>query len=390
MIAVHIPRFALSVAAGGSRELLAGPVALAPEPGSPLVVAEPSPAAEAGGVCSGMAVGEALARVPGLKLLAPDPVASGVLWEKVLCALEGIGAAVEDHGPALACFESDGLHRLHGDGRDGVVEVAGRAIGRPARFGMGPNRFCAVAAATQARSRRPAAIDGARGLAPLPVTLLARDPRVSHLPEELERLGFSSLGQLAGLPRGSVAERFGRSGLVAWSLARGEDEPLRPRSRAERLEETVELPDAACGPQLQRALELLVERLLARPDRCSRPLRSVVLSAALEGGGSWLRPVTLREPLDDSQRVLLAVGRHLEELPAPVRALSLAASSLGEPGSPDRPLFADPGERRAERLREALAQVRAAAGPRAALRVLMVDPDSRLPERHAVLAPYEK
>lgn len=390
MVALYIPRFALSVAAGGSRELLAGPVALAPEPGSPLVVSEPSPAAEAGGVCGGMAVGEALARVPELKFLSPDPVAAGSLWEEVVSALEGTGAAVEDHGPALACFESDGLHRLHGDGRDGVVRAAARAIGRPARFGIGPNRFCAVAAARQARSRRPMAIEGARGLSPLPVVLLEHDGRVSHLPGELERLGVGTLGELAALPRGSVAERFGRAGLVAWDLARGEDEPLRPRSPGEHLEETLELPDAACGPQLQRALELLVERLLARPDRRSRPLRSVVLSAALEGGGSWLRSVTLREALDDRQRILLAVGRHLEELPAPARALSLAASAFGEPGSPDRALFATPGERRSERLRGALAQVRAAAGPGAALRVLMVDPESRLPERRAVLAPYEK
>ena len=63
---------------------------------------------------------------------------------------------------------------------------------------------------------------------------------------------------------------------------------------------------------------------------------------------------------------------------------------MGAAGSPDRSLFDSPGERRAERLRGALAQVRAAAGPRAALRVLMVDPDSRLPERRAVLAPYEE
>ena len=41
------------------------------------------------------------------------------------------------------------------------------------------------------------------------------------------------------------------------------------------------------------------------------------------------------------------------------------------------------------RLREAIRQVRAAAGPNAALRVLEVDPDSRFPERRAVLTPFE-
>jgi len=40
-------------------------------------------------------------------------------------------------------------------------------------------------------------------------------------------------------------------------------------------------------------------------------------------------------------------------------------------------------------LREAVKQARAAAGPDAALRVLAVDPDSRVPERRAVLTPFE-
>jgi len=40
-------------------------------------------------------------------------------------------------------------------------------------------------------------------------------------------------------------------------------------------------------------------------------------------------------------------------------------------------------------LREAVRQVRAVAGPEGALRVLAIDPDSRVPERRAVLAPFE-
>ena len=88
--------------------------------------------------------------------------------------------------------------------------------------------------------------------------------------------------------------------------------------------------------------------------------------------------------------MVLALGRQLEELPAPAASLSLAARALGVAGSPDRELFSGAANRRAERLRSALGQVRAVAGPAGAMRVLMVDPDSRLPERRAVLAPYEQ
>ncbi len=43
---------------------------------------------------------------------------------------------------------------------------------------------------------------------------------------------------------------------------------------------------------------------------------------------------------------------------------------------------------RRARLREAVGQVRAAAGPEAALRAVCVDPDSRVPERRVVLTPF--
>jgi len=54
-------------------------------------------------------------------------------------------------------------------------------------------------------------------------------------------------------------------------------------------------------------------------------------------------------------------------------------------------LFRSPSSNSARRarLREAIRQVRAVAGPEGALRVLAVDPDSRVPERRAVLTPFE-
>jgi protein ImuB len=44
---------------------------------------------------------------------------------------------------------------------------------------------------------------------------------------------------------------------------------------------------------------------------------------------------------------------------------------------------------RAARLREAVRQARAVAGPDAALRIVPVDPDSRVPERRNTLAPWD-
>ena len=78
----------------------------------------------------------------------------------------------------------------------------------------------------------------------------------------------------------------------------------------------------------------------------------------------------------------------LAELPAPIEQLSLEAVSLG-PAVGEQLSFRRPDEReRRRRLREALRQTRATVGAEALLRVLEVDPASRIPERRAVLTPF--
>jgi protein ImuB len=176
---------------------------------------------------------------------------------------------------------------------------------------------------------------------------------------------------------------------VAWELARGRDSPLRPRLPADRLEEVLELPESASGPQLERALGLLIDRVLARPERRGRTLRAVVLSAVLVGGGTWRTQMTFREALADPRRMRLALVGRLAELPAPADALRLRVEAFGPPSGDQRSLLAEPTAVRLARLREAVRQARAVAGPDAALRILPVDPDSRVPERRLALAPWE-
>jgi protein ImuB len=393
IVCVLLPRFALTVAAADREQLLGQPAALAPEPGREQLVGEVSPAAEAQGVRPGMRLGEALARSPRLALVPPDPVGVADAWEAVLKRLESIGAAVEAPAPGQALFDSTGLRRLHSGHLDGVLEAARRALKRPARIGAGPTRFVALAAAHTARARRPVVVAGDRArdfLAGRPVDLLRHRPGLERLPEQLERLGVATLGELAKLPRAALADRFGTAGTRAHELASGEDTPVRPRAASERLEETLDLPEAASGPQLERGLSMLVDRLLARRDRDGRTIRAAVLSATLvESGGTWRERVVFREATADPGRMMLVLASRLHLLPAPAETLRLAADRLGPSHASGDALFEDGTAERRARLREAVGQARAAAGPEAALRVLAVDPDSRVPERRAVLTPFE-
>jgi protein ImuB len=396
VVCVLLPRFELVVAVGARETLLQGPAALAPESGREQLVGEVSAAAEGFGIHPGMRMGEALARCPRLALVPPDPVGVADAWERVLVALEAAGALVEPGRPGLACFEARGLRRLHGGSLDGVLEATRETLRRAgvgaARLGAGPSRFCAiVAAAARSRARRAGFVAGADGLASERVALLRADhrPELAALPEELERLGIATLGALAALPRAAVADRFGRPGLLAHDLAGGVDTPLAPRRPSEVLEEVLELEESSSGTQLERALGLLVDRLLARRERDGRTLRVVILGATLVEGGTWRERVVFREPLSDAGRMHLVLAQRLALLPAPAESLRLSVERFGPPHPAGAALFDDSSARRQARLREAIRQVRATAGPEAALRILAVDPDSRVPERRAVLTPFE-
>ncbi|HEX8075428.1 MAG TPA: hypothetical protein VF545_10655 [Thermoleophilaceae bacterium] len=408
-VCVLYVRFALLAALGGRQGLLGQPVALAPEPGRRQVVGEVSAGAEALGVAAGMRVGEALARCPELRLVQPDPDGVRTAWRRVLDLLAGIGAECESDREGVAFFAADGLRGLHGGRLDGVLAATRGAVGRGARIGCAPSRFSSYAAALHARPRRRAAPAPGAGLAisapgvvtvpagsvraflaPLPVGLLRTRPELAALPDVLERLGIRTLGELAALPAPAVAERFGHPGRLALDLAGGRDTPLEARRPPEPVSERIDLPDAALGPQLERALELLLGRLLARRERRGRTLRSLALSARFVEGGTWRTRITLRRASAEGDRILVALAPKLAELPAPAQALGLEVEAFGPPAHDQGRLLGDsPVAVRRRRISDAVGQARQAAGADAALRVLEVDPGSRLPERRAVLAPFQ-
>ncbi len=397
---VLIPRFSLRVACP---DRLDEPVALAPLPGDRQAVGEVSRAAEADGVQAGMPLGEALVRCPSLRLIPSDPAGVAELWDGLLDRLEGIGAAVESDRPGEAFFAVEGLLGIHGGALDGVIAAAREAAQMPVRIAVAPNRFAAfVAAGRGSRLPRTLSAGGVavvprralgRFLAPLPVaTLVARlgtaEPEARELVGALKRLGLGTLGRLAALSPDQIADRFGPPGLRALRLARGEDTPLRPREPHEELVAEIELPEGAAGPQLGRALELLVDRLLAARGRRERTVLALRLSALLASGGSWSVEQVLGRPTASARVIGSLLAPRLETLPEPASALRLRALALGPRAADQLELALGGREPRRGRLAAAVREVRAAAGVEALLKIIDVDPGSRVPERRVLLTPY--
>jgi protein ImuB len=400
---VLIPRFSLRAAAGGSWRP-EEPAALAPPPGARQALGEVSGAAEGQGVHAGMALGESLARCPSLRLVGPDPARAAEIWEAVCGRLEGIGAAVESMRPGEAFFAVDGLCGLYGGEATGVLAAAREAARGRAQIAAAPGRFAAaLAAARGQRLPRPLRREGAEAivteralasfLRPHPVAALrgrlgAPEPREGELIGALQRLGIATLGKLAALSADQLADRFGALGLRALRLARGEDEPLRPRAPREELAAEIELPDGTAGPQLDRALELLIDRLLASPARRGRTVLALRLSAPLCGGGSWSTEQGLGRPSASAAVIRRLLTPRLEALPGPASALRLRALALGAEAVDQLELGLDGAEPRRRRLAAAVREVRAATGAEALLRVIDLEPRSRVPERRFLLSPH--
>ena len=323
---------------------------------------------------------------PGPGRAIPDPVAAAEATEAMVCALEGIGAAVESERAGEAFFAIDGLRGLYG-GIEGVLTTAREAVAAaggggaevPAGVAAGPTRLAAFVAATG--WRRPVPVAALRH------RLGVADEEAGELIEALRRLGIVTLPRLARLSPDQVADRFGELGLRALRLARGGDDPLRPRVPHEELTARVELPEGTAGRQLERALELLVDRLLAAPRRRGRTLLGLRLGALLCGGGSWSVDQGLGRPTASARTLRGLLLPRLGALPGPAEALRLRALGLGPPVGDQLELAVGGAAPRRRRLAAALREVRAAQGPEALLRVLPVDPDSRVPERWAMLTP---
>jgi len=355
-----------------------------------MTIGEVSPSAQAQGVRAGMALGEALGRCPQLELIPGDPIKVARAWDQAARSLEGIGAQLELARPGLAYFDGRGLEGIHG-GRDGVIAAAGETLRRPPRIGVAPTRFGALAAALESRSRRARVIgdrEARRYLAARPISVLRYRPETEPLVPSLERLGISTLGEVVKLGAAAITDRFGDSGGLARRLALGHDTPLQTRRVEDRVEESMDVGDANSGLLLQRTLGVLVDRLLARPERRGRTLRALVLSAHLVDRGTWREHVVLREAIANRQRILDALTAPLGLLPAPTAALGLAVAEFG-PAIADQATLLD-GDRTARdaRRRQTIAQVRALAGPHALFRVLVVEPDSPLPEHRAITTPF--
>lgn len=218
------------------------------------------------------------------QLCGPDAGPQAARWfERVITTVTGFCPDVEVAEPGVCAFGARGPARYFG----GEAVLAAKIItavaelGVESRIGVADGMFAARLAARQASPASPALVIPAGGtagfLAAQLVTVLADQGLADQdLAGLLKRLGLGTLGDLAALPAGDVASRFGAAGETAHRLARGLDSrPLAVRRPADDLSvaRKFDPPEPLAEPVVfaARALaEQLHEGLAARGLTCVR------------------------------------------------------------------------------------------------------------------------
>lgn len=412
-LCLWLPTFELRLELVRAPELDATSVALlSPGESARRTVWQVSERAHEAGVRPGQLISQAVSLCPSLTLLEPDPAHYEAAVDAMLEALVELTPVVEPAGAGRVFLGMDGLERLFGPplrqaerALQALFQVFPAPLVASTRAGMAPGRFGAWVAAVSGRPGRPVTVDDGAlvsFLAPRPVGALPVDPLVI---ERLERLGISTLGELARYPEAALVAQFGEEGrsALAWATGRRID-PVRPWHRPRPIRVSLDFPvPVGLAETLQGALDRLAERALSRPARRGRSVTAVRLGAHLEGGGSWFVDAVLREPTSDPAKIASPLRGKMTLSPPPraVETLILELTRFGAPSAQTHLFDRREEHGRAEAgrdlargevpasLRDAVKELKLRLGHSPLYRVVEVDPWSRIPERRNALLSFD-
>ncbi len=243
----------------------AAPVLTASRQGSRRLVMAVDSRAAALGLRPGMAVAQAQAMLPDLRIEEADPQADSAALDRLA------GWCLRHYSPLAAPGQPDGIvmdvtgcTHLFG----GEAALLGGLCQRLARSGIAGRAAIAdtlgAAHALARHAAQPITVDppgqARLSVAPLPIAAL-------RLPEEtvqaLRLLGFDTVGQLLAAPRAPLARRFGPAVLRRLDQATGTaPEPIEPATLPGLPRTRLGFPEPiATAEDLARATTLLAERL---------------------------------------------------------------------------------------------------------------------------------
>ena len=324
ILSLHLPRFSMErylahLARTHDTPPEEVPLALAVEgPHGPVVHAT-NRAAELQGVAAGARVVDMRALCPGLRVEFADTGGDAaaldrlVLWARRWCPWT-VGDGLTARGGAGLVLDTTGSDHLWGGERAMLEEIEGTlsVLGITAQGALAPTRGAAWALARFGPVR---AICGAQDMAiqtgPLPVRALRLDGDTVLV---LQRLGLKTIGDLAAVPRLSLARRFSRAALGANPLLRLDQlagrlaEPVQPPDEPPRFSVQARLAEPVQDPT--HHLPELARALCADLKAAGMGLRRAVLTVyRTDGEVSHVAAATSAAMADEGHLVRLFEGK---------------------------------------------------------------------------------
>lgn len=384
---VLLSHFAVVVERRDRPELRRVPVVIGGLPGERKAVRDCSSEARRVGVRPDMSLRQALALCRDAVFVEPRATVYTEVWTAILDALGRFSPQVAAPVQGCALLGLDGTDRRWPDeaglvtALQDTVQLASRL--RP-RVGIADGRFAAQAAARRARTADAHIVPAGQTATFVGNLAIDHLSVSSRMLARLRALGLHTLGDLAALPLGAIQAQFGPEGRTAWQLAHGHDDDQVPvRVPVVAIEERLDLPTPTASiAALEQGLRIALRRLSECPDVRERTARRLTLTILLDDGRTWERTVTFREPTADQEVILRALRAHLDrlDLPAAATALRLRLHDLGGEHGQQSRLFADTA-RLIPQLGDAIRQLDARLGTATVLRLVDVEPYSRIPER---------
>lgn len=357
----------------------------------------------AAGVTPGMPRREAEALAPFATVLDRDTGEETRRFEPVVAAVQEVVPKVEVVSPGLLFVPVAGAIRYYGSeqalgekvdealcdyfARNNTSEASAGGSEQserrgvvlpqsdlpPHSMGIADGPFAARWAAATARAGEPNIVTDTTGfLAGLDLATLRESMGGEEMIDTFRWLGMATLGDLAGLPRETLASRFGVPGLTAHRLASGEDRPVDPREIP---------PDLAVEMSFEEPLQTLdavafagrdlAERMLKRLRSAGVAPHTVTITARAAGGPARSRVWRSADPFTEralNDRVWWQLRAWVETsgVPGGIAGLRIVPDDLSGEG---RQLSLLTDESSAVEAERALARAQAMLGPDNVLQV---------------------
>lgn len=306
-------------------------------PGSPLAVmaaergrmilVSVDPTAAAVGLAPGMPLADARALEPGLQVVEADPVADARALAGLADWCGRYTPWTATHGEDCILLDITGCAHLFGGeaglARDLIERLT--AIGYAGSLAVADTPGAAWAISRMGGGYGPAGGPLGEALIPpggsdaalagLPVAGLRLDPATV---EGLERLGLRRIGDLAALPRGSLAARFGPEVLRRVDQALGRAaEPVSPRRPVPVHLARMVFPEAIGRTEdVSAALERLLAKLCAGLEEAQHGARRVELALYRVDGGVDRQTIGTSRPSRRPQHLFRLLAGRLDRIDA--------------------------------------------------------------------------